>query len=104
MAEIEDIKKALTGITIARAKALAALAKSPKQYPNTNDIRKATGYGANQLGGMISALTKIEIGNKQLLTIHPLRPDIKTVQYIWHDNVATRHQVLKVLKKFGVSI
>lgn len=103
MASYQEIKKTLTGITVVRAKALVALAQSAKSFPDTDDIRQATGLDSFQLGGVSSALTKIRIEQKPLLTVRPVRPDRNTTQYIWNSSVATKSQVLKVLKEFGIS-
>lgn len=104
MAAIEEIKRDLTGISISRAKALIALAKSKKEFPDTNDIREATGFNSTKLGGMGSALTKIKINGKLLLSVRPVRLDRNTTQYIWNKDVATRKQILKVLEEFGILI
>lgn len=104
MSKLEKIKKDLTGISIPRAKALIALAKSKKDFPDTDDIREATGYDATRLGGLGSALTKIKINGKPLLKVRPLRIDRNTTQYIWNDKVAKKGQVLKVLKDFGMVV
>lgn len=104
MTSIKDIKRDLNGITIDRATALAALAMSKKQYPDTNDVRDYTGFDTTKLGGIASALTKIEIKGNNLLTVRPLRINRNTTQYIWHEEVATKEQVLKVLREFGLSV
>ena len=104
MTDYQSVKDALTGITISRAKALLALAKSKKEYPDTDDIRDATGFDSTQLGGLASALTKMTILGEQLLTVRPVRIDRNTTQYIWNREVATKEQVLKVLKEFGMEV
>lgn len=104
MAKMQEVKDALTGITIARAKALIALAKSNKEFPDTEDIRESTGFDTTQLGGLGSALTKIKISGKLLLEVRPIRPDRNTTQYIWNEDVATKEQVLRILKDFGMSV
>jgi len=104
MSTYEQVKNALTGITISRAKALIALAKSRKEFPDTDDIRTATGFDSTKLGGLGSALTKIEINNKPLLTVRPVRLDRNTTQYVWNDEAGTKEQILQVLKEFGVVI
>lgn len=104
MSKLEEVKHALTGITIARAKALITLAKSKKEFPDTDDIREATGYDAEKLGGLGSALTKIKINGKQLLKVRPVRPDRNTTQYVWNSEAARKEQVLKVLKDFGMLV
>lgn len=98
-----DVKRALTGITISRAKALIALATSKKEYPDTDDIRQATGYDSTQLGGLASALTKFSINGESLLTVRPVRIDRNTTQYIWNSEVATKEQIVAVLKEFGMN-
>lgn len=102
MSTYEQVKNALTGITISRAKALIALAKSRKEYLDTDDIREATGFDSTKLGGLGSALTKIEINNHPLLKVRPVRLDRNTTQYIWNDEAGTKEQVLMVLKEFGL--
>ena len=104
MSTLKEVKNALTGITIARAKALIALAKSNKEFPDTEDIRESTGFEATQLGGLGSALTKIKVSGKQLLEVRPIRPNRNTTQYIWNESVASKEQILKVLKDFGLSV
>lgn len=104
MSSTLEVKSALTGISISRAKALIALAKSRKEFPDTDDIRKATGFDSTQLGGIGSGLTKIKISGKPLLLVRPVRPDRNTTQYIWNNEAATKKQVLKVLEKFGMII
>ena len=104
MTAYQSVKDALIGITISRAKALLSLAKSRKEYPDTDDIREATGFDSTQLGGLASALTKTIIAGEQLLTVRPVRIDRNTTQYIWNSEVATKEQVIRVLKEFGMEI
>lgn len=104
MSSLTEVKQSLTGITISRAKALIALAKSNKEYSDTEDIREATGFDSTKLGGIGSALTKIQINNKNLLRVRPVRIDRNTTQYVWNNHVATKEQVLRVLKEFGMSV
>ena len=104
MATLNEIRGALTGITINRAKALVGLASTDKEYPDTGDIRIATNFSAVQLGGMGSALTKILINGQPLITTRPIKTDRNNSQYIWNSEVATKHHVLQVLKEFGIKI
>lgn len=104
MTKYDLVKEALIGITISRAKALLSLAMSKKEYPDTDDIREATGFDSTQLGGLASALTKMTIAGKQLFTVRPVRIDRNTTQYIWNTEVATKEQVIRVLKEFGIEV
>jgi len=103
MATFDEIRKSLTGITLSRAIALMALAKSKKKYPDTDDIRRATGFESTRLGGIGSALTKIKINQNYLLKVRPIRINRNTTQYIWDIKLATRKQVIKILEEFGIA-
>ena len=96
--KMKEIIESLSKITLTTANVLKIIADNKNPVFDTDYLRGKTDLGGKQIGAIMNALTKIKIGDKQLIERLPIKLDRSNSKYCWNVDAASKEEIFVILK------